>query len=282
MARFDWYQATVPAPLNCLLEVLGGLDDDFTLAHGRGHHGFAHETRIEGHQGTLAKVWHGGTHEYPHAVLTGEMAQPGAELIRVHWPGHKVSRLDACEDFADPVFDQIQAAMLDVANRRKIKVDTRGDHLLTKIGRTLMLGANSSHTRVRLYDKAAELRSKFAADPVKLLAVPEHLVRFEAQVRPQTPASKLAFASIEPMDVMGSAQWLREVWASVAGIHAAPVQVGKGWRQADDERAYAYLLAQYGGLLGRLKADLGDWACVGLQIGHDLEQRQKAKRGLGQ
>lgn len=282
MARFDWYQATVPAPLNDVLEGLGELEDSFSLSHFRGHHGYAHETRLEGQQGTFARVWHGGSHELPHAVLTGEMAQPGAELIRVRWPEHKVSRLDACEDFGDPVFDQIQGAMLEVAERRKIKVDTRGDHLLTKVGRTLMLGAATSHTRLRLYDKAAELRSKFAADPVKLAAVPEHLVRFEAQVRPQTQASKQAFATIEPMDVMGSAQWLREVWAKVAGINVNPVQVGKGWRQADDERSYAYLLAQYGGLMERLRALHGDWACVGLQIGQDLAERQKAKRGLGQ
>jgi hypothetical protein len=277
VARFDWYQATIPAGVNDVLEVLGSMEDGFTLSQSKGHHGYAHETRVEGPQGTIGRVWHGGCHELPHAVLSGEMAQPGAELIRVHWPDHKVSRLDACEDFADPVFDQIQGAMLEVAERRKIKVDTRGDHLLTKVGRTVMLGAASSHTRVRLYDKAAELRAKFAADPVRLATVPQHLVRFEAQVRPQTNSAKQAFASIEPMDVMGSAQWLREVWAKVAGIEVTPVQVGKSWRQADDDRAYAYLLSQYGALLQRMHGTHGDWACVGLQIGHDLAERRKAQ-----
>lgn len=282
MARFDWYQATIPAPLNDVLEVLSTLEDSFTLAHSKGHHGYAHETRVEGLQGTIGRVWHGGCHELPHAVLTGEMAQPGAELIRVHWPDHMVSRLDAAEDWADPVFDRIQGAMLDVAQTSRLKVDTRGDHLLTKQGRTIYLGSPKSVVRARLYDKAAELRSKFAADPLRLSQIPEHLVRFEAQVRPATQQAKRGFAKIEPMQVMGSAAWLREVWAKVAGIECTPVQAGKGYRQADDERAYAYLLAQYGGLLERLKSTHGDWACVGLQIGHDLEQRHKAKRGLGQ
>lgn len=278
MARFDWYQATVPARLNDVLEAMAGLDDDPSISYAKGHHGYAQEIRLEGSQGPIGKVWHGGCHELPHVVFSGESAQAGSELIRVHWPQHRVSRLDACEDWADPVFDRIQGAMLEVADRRKIKVDTRGDHLLTKQGRTLMLGAASSHTRVRLYDKAAELRAKFAADPVRLATVPEHLVRFEAQVRPQTQASREAFSSIEPVDVMGSAQWLREVWAMVAGIEVNPVQVGKKWRQADDDRAWAYLLSQYGGLLQRKRLLHGDWACVGLQIGSDLDQRAKAKR----
>lgn len=282
MARFDWYQASIQAHVSDLLEAFAELDEGVQVVNGRGHHGYAHESRLEGLQGTIARVWHSGSHERPHAVLSGEMAQAGAEVIRVNWPDHKVSRVDACEDFADPVFDRIQGAMLDVAAKGGIRVDTRGDHLLTKQGRTLYLGSVKSAVRARLYDKAAELRAKFAADPVRLAQVPEHLVRFEAQVRPASDKAKRAFATIEPMDVMGSAAWLREVWANVAGIECAPVQAGKGWRQADDDRAWSYLLSQYGGLLQRRKGELGDWACVGLQIGSDLVERAKIKRGLGQ
>ena len=76
---------------------------------------------------------------------------------------------------------------------------------------------------------------------------------------------------------MGSSAWLREVWQRVAGLALEPVQVGKPWRQPDDERAYAYMLAQYGGLLTRI-ASVQGWDCLGLQIGHDLAERQKAQR----
>ena len=153
-----------------------------------------------------------------------------------------------------------------------------GDHLLTKQGRTLYLGAPSSACRQRLYDKATELRAKFAADPVRLAQVPPHLTRLEAQVRPQTREARERFATIEPLAVMGSSAWLRYVWHQVAGLELDPVQVGKPWRQADDERSYAYLLAQYGGLLRRIHGDLGSWACVGEQIGHDLAEREAAQR----
>ena len=287
MAAFDWYQATVRAPVDDLLEALGSASEGFTLTHGKGHHGYSHSTVLDGSDGFRATVWHGGSHHYPHAVVTGEAAQPGAELIRAAFPEHFVTRADAREDFGEAgAFDRILPELLEVAKGHRVKVDTRGDHLLTMDGRTVYLGAPSSACRERLYDKAAELRAKFAADPVKLAQVPEHLARLEAQVRPQTQAAKLAFATIEPLAVMGSNAWLREVWKRVAGLELEPVQVGKPWRQADDERAYAYLLAQYGGLLQRVCRDLGAWDVVGLQIGHDLAEREKAekariRRGLG-
>lgn len=168
--------------------------------------------------------------------------------------------------------------MLSVAEAQRVKVGCAGDWALTMQARTLYLGSPASATRQRLYDKAAELRVKFAADPVKLSTVPDHLARLEAQVRPQTRKSREEFATIEPLAVMGSSRWLREVWRGVSGLELEPVQVGKAWRQSDDDRAYAYLLAQYGGLMKRRALELGDWACLGKQIGHDLAERDQAKR----
>lgn len=277
MAAFDWYQATVRAPVDDVLEALGSASEGFGLAHGRGHHGYAHSTALEGADGFKAAVWHGGSHQYPHAVISGDSAQAGAELIRATFPEHFVTRADVREDFGDVgAFDRILPELLEVAKGHRLKVDTRGDHLLTLEGRTVYLGSPSSACRQRLYDKAAELRSKFAANPIRLAQVPEHLVRLEAQVRPQTSEAKRAFASIEPLAVMGSSAWLREVWQRVVGLKLEPVQVGKPWRQSDDDRAYAGFLAQYGGLLKRICGDLGSWDMVGRQIGFDLAEREQA------
>ena len=68
------------------------------------------------------------------------------------------------------------------------------------------------------------------------------------------------------------------MWQAIAGLDLEPVQVGKPWRQSNDERSYAFLLAQYGPLLQRVYADLGSWVCVGEQLGHDLAERNAAKR----
>jgi hypothetical protein len=147
-------------------------------------------------------------------------------------------------------------------------------------GRTLYLGAVSSHTRLRIYDKAEELRQKFAADPARLLTIPAELARLEVQVRPQTPAAKAAAAKVDPVVLMGSAAWTRELMRQVSGIELHPFEAGKDWRQSDDDRAYAALLAQYGGLLRRRCADHGSWECLGLQIGSDLVARDLAQSKL--
>jgi hypothetical protein len=279
MASFDWYQATVHAPLDDVLEGLLGLSDAPRLVHGKGAHGYGHATVVHGSDGAIGKVWHGGTHEHPHVVLSGDGTQAGVEMIRASFPDHFPSRVDAREDFGDAgAFDRILPVMLSVAEAQRVKVGCAGDWALTMEARTLYLGSPSSATRQRLYDKAAELRAKFAADPVRLATVPQHLARLEAQVRPQTREARQRFATIEPTAVMGSSRWLREVWRGVSGLELEPVQVGKVWRQSDDDRAYCSFLRQYGGLLKRIAEDLGGWDCVGLQIGHDLAEREKVRR----
>jgi hypothetical protein len=279
-AAFDWYQATVRgAAVDDVLEGLLAGADGASLRHDRGRHGFAHSTAVYGPSGPVAHVWHGGTHAYPHVVLSGESTQAGVEVIRAKFPDHSVTRADARVDFADAgAFERIMPVMLTAAEANRVKVGCAGDWALTMQARTLYLGSPSSACRQRLYDKAAELRAKFAADPVRLAEVPDNLARLEAQVRPQTKDARERFASIEPLEVMGSSTWLRQVWKGVAGLDLEPVQVGKVWRQTDDDRAYAYLLAQYGGLLRRRQLDHGSWAALGAQIGYDLAERDRVKR----
>lgn len=282
MAGFDWYQATIPAPVDDVLDACFGLSRNVRISHTRGRQGYATVTDVLDDGGKLGSVMHGGTHPHPNVQFTSDAAQAGAEMIRAQFPVHYVTRLDVREDFGDEdAFDRMLPALLTAAQRHRVRVDTRGDHLLRKEARTVMLGAASSAVRLRQYDKAAELRAKFASDPVRLASVPEHLTRLEAQVRPQHKAARVQFASIEPMHVMGSSPWLREVWEQVAGLRMEPVQVGKPWRASDDERAYSYVLAQYGGLFERLVQDLGSWDCLGRQLGHDLAERRKAERRKG-
>jgi hypothetical protein len=276
VAVFDWYQATVPGAVDDVLEVLSGLQAGVQLSHERGMHGYA-QTAVLGSagDGAVARVMYGGTHEYPHAVVSGDYAQAGAELIRVAFPEHTVSRVDVREDFAEPgAFDAIQAELKLAAVAHRLKVGTAGDHLVTMKGRTVYLGAPSSAVRLRLYDKREELLSRYCDADRALIArarsLPEHLSRLEAQIRPHTREAKARFASIEPTQALGCSRWMREVWRAVAGLDLVPVQVGRGWRQSDDERAYRYLLAQYGGVLRRMHRDQGSWECVGLQLGDDL------------
>ena len=117
MAAFDWYQATVRHHLDDVVGGLAELAEGLGISHRRGMHGYATATVLGNpSEGDVVKVLHGGTHEYPHVVLSGGWAQPGAELIRAKFPEHSVSRLDVREDYTDEgAYDRIQPQLLDVA-----------------------------------------------------------------------------------------------------------------------------------------------------------------------
>jgi hypothetical protein len=273
MIGFDWYQATVPRPVDDVLEALGELAPGLALGHGKGHHGYAYSATLGNPEhGTVATVWHGGSHEYPHAVVTGDWAQPGAELIRARFPEHSVSRLDVREDFAGATtFDDLCPHLLAVAAQRRLQVGCAGDWALTHQARTLYLGSPKSDVRLRMYDKAAELRARFVHEwQAAVAGVPKHLTRVEAQIRPANAAAKRVAASVDPVEALGCSRWMRDVWNAVAGLDLEPVQLGRKWRPADDDRAWSYLLAQYGGLLRRRMLEHGSWAALGAQLGEDL------------
>lgn len=279
MAAFDWYQATVRVEPR---EVVGGLREAFRAGppvYRKPVHGYDFNAWLQGEGGEEFAVWYGSRHPWPHVVCTGESAQPGAQWLRTVYPEqHLPSRADSRVDFDQAgAFDRVLPHMLAVASSKRIKVDTRGDHLLTKQGRTVYLGASKSACRHRLYDKAAELRAKFAADPVRLAQVPEHLTRYEVQVRPETLLARQWLAQAEPLAVMGASPWLRDLWKRVAGEDLEPVSVGKPWRQSDDDRAYAYMLAHYGGLIERRILEQGAVG-FGKQLEHDLAERAMARR----
>lgn len=279
MVRFDWYQATVTAQVQDLRSSLGELAEDGWERLSRVPHGYGFGDVLNDADGALLRLWWGGTHDQPHVVASGESAQRVAEHLREYFPAHRVTRADVCQDYAEPgAYDRLQELALGVARERGIKVGTAGDHLLTLKGRTLYVGSPASHARLRVYDKAEELRAKFAGQYAKLEAIPDQLARFEVQVRPQTVEAKAAASKAEPVALIGSAAWLRELWRQVEGAELEPFQAGAAWRASDDARAYAAMLPQYGAMLRRLRADLGSWDCVGLQIGHDLAELEAAKR----
>lgn len=282
--RFDWYQATVEAEVPALLAALEGVSgarQGVRWEHmAKAPQGYAFGNRLHDAEGPLASVWWGGRHELPHVVGSGESAQAVAEVLRAEFPDrHRVSRADACLDFAEPgAYDRLQDTALGVAGELGIKVNTAGDHLLTKQGRTLYVGAPTSHTRLRLYEKGYELRAKFRHQPERWQGVPLDLARLECQVRPQTIEARIAAAHVDPLSLMGSTRWMRELIRRVGGIDLEPFEAGKSWRQADDDRAYAAVLAQYGGLLSRRMLDHGSWEMLGRQLGEDLADLAAARR----
>ena len=280
---WDWYQATVDGTADDLLAGCSDLVQGRPrLDHVRAPHGYGTSTVLKDDVGTVATVWHGGTHERPHVLFTSNAAVAGAHFLRTQYEGrHVPTRVDARLDFSTAgAFDRMLPVAVEVARERRIKVFAQGDHFVTMKGRGIELGAKSSAVRMRLYDKAEEQRGKHAKDPVKLLQIPDDWTRLEAQVRPETREGKLKLTTVEPLALFGAALWLREVLKGVVGLELDPLMVTKPFRDSDDERAWAFLLAQYGGLLERRKAKHGSWGALGSQIGFDLVERAIAQRKL--
>lgn len=279
-AKFDWYQGTAAVDAvtlkGILSEVSPGAEwEDLEKAP----QGYGAAWRLTDGDGRICDVWAGGAHTYPHFVSSGETAQAVADLVRSELAGlHTVSRVDPCIDFITPgAYEVIQDACIQVSRETKVKLDTKGDHLHTRQGRTVYLGSTASHARVRVYEKADELRAKFANRPDILATIPPELARLEGQIRPKGREAKQAAATASPVELFGSAQWMRHLMRLVADMDLEPFQACPVWRQSDDDRAYAAMLSQYGNLLTRMMENQGDWACVGLQIGSDLAERRNRR-----
>lgn len=283
MVAFDWYQATVRAPADDVLEALLARSDRRELRHVRGIQGYGTTTKLlSDDQAGEVEVWHGGRHAYPHVRFTSDAAPGHAAILRELYPEHSPSRIDVKADFEGAgVFDRTLPSLIDVARRHRIKVGCEGDHYLTKEGRTLNLGSRRSAVMLRVYDKAAQMRAKLAHDPVRLLTVPDHLTRFEVEVKPPSdPMVRRMLATAEPSAFMGASGAVRDAWEAFGGEAVAPMRVTRAWRVSEDDRAYSYLVSTYGALLSRRAEEHGSWECFGLQLRDDIAAVARAKREL--
>lgn len=266
--RFDWYAASLHTVENPLV-VLGALRELLPVAEvreSRGLHGYRQRFQLlagSGHE--LASVMCGGI-DIPHAWASGADTPAFVDAIRTAFPVHRVTRMDAAEDFdIEGSYDTLRGVCKAVRQRtgvkgREIVPDQPED------GRTYYLGAPSSPTRCRLYEKGLQERARTVGDPE---LISPNWSRLEAQVRPQKTARDTA-ATATPEHAWGYAQWLQTLAHESMTLDIPRVK-GRVWQASDDERALAFLVSQYSATLDRLRKDLGDWACVGLQLGDMVE-----------
>lgn len=275
--RFDWYATSIPGAepmvvVETLRKEFGG-----KVEEGRRRLGYAQAFRVLDKSGDelLAEVLVGavnGSHD-PHAVATGSRAHDFAQVVREHWPTHRVSRFDAAEDFdQDGAFETLTGHMAAISKEAGCKgLWMRPDD--PEDGATYYLGSKASSVRCRAYQKGLLTRKEI--HPNFRDQVSPHWARLEVQVRPQKQGKDYA-ATCSPVDAWGFALWSKELAQVAMALDVARYQ--GGWKpQTDDERAFDWMLRQYGPLLGRVKDDLGDWGCVGLQIGQRLKELSEVK-----
>lgn len=269
MTRFDWYQATIPETPYALIETLKSGLAGYEVIEGRGRHNYHSSYRInDAAGGRLAEILCGGPNGHPNVTSSGENTPKFVDIVRAHWPRHNVTRFDASEDFAGiATYDRLESICRRIATKSKVKGRSIVPDDLTE-GRTYYLGAPTSDVRVRLYDKAAELRRHVA--PEKHHELPAHLTRLEAQVRPKGDW-KADAAKVGPDSVWGFSGWTWDLYQEVFELPLERINMKAG-RESDDERAYRFMLLQYGKILQKQLNDLGSWEAVGKQIGFDLEK----------
>lgn len=271
--RFDWYQATIPEHPIVIVDALrAGLAPGGEVVEGRGRHNYKQSFRVLDSKGDrVAEVLCGGSNGHPNVVASGEETMPFVDLVRSHWPVHRVTRFDSAEDMVqDGALETLEATCRGVAKELRI----RGRAVIPDDpaeGRTYYLGAPSSDNRVRLYDKTAETRAKLP--PERHAEIPANWARLEVQVRPIKEWKAYA-AQATPEEAWGFAGWTHELAKRALSLDIARVTMKAG-RVTDDERAFRFMVMQYGPLLERVMKEVGTWECVGLTIRDALEERRR-------
>ena len=275
MIRFDAYTATTEALKSAdavqLLVDASGISPA-RLSMGRGFHQFGERVAFKDETGSeFGAVHWGGLHGDRIMIeVKGEHTPKAVERLRSGFP-HRCTRVDACADFDAPrAFERLYRACRSVKRAHKIIGGKAGDwEDFPEKGRTLYLGARSSTTRMRLYEKGKQPEFEHLARP--------HWARIEVQVRPAKDA-KTTFATLSPEEVWGASRWTRDVAAQVLQAHVDPHPAGSTWRKTEDQRAIEWMCRQYGQRLVTMAGDLGGWEVLGLTLQEVVSEQERAAR----
>jgi hypothetical protein len=132
-----------------------------------------------------------------------------------------------------------------------------------QLGRTVYGGAKSSFYQPTLYQKGLQLGDGHPAD----------YLRLEHRFTPTKSHEKAELATLTPFQMIGLRPVARELTETIAALAVAPYKLT---RFAKERTPYHWMLQQYRSALNEMYEDHGSWACVGQQIGLDLEEMQHA------
>lgn len=200
----------------------------------------------------------------PNVIGSGPSADILANLIREHFPAHRVSRLDSCEDYYHPdAYDYLRRVALKIAKEQRVQCREIVKPLVdSDDGRTLYLGSQTSAVSMRIYEKGKQLGNA------------SEWVRAELQVRPQKE-TKALIAYLNPTDVWGLSKWSHAMGLQLGkkGLQRVDAQI---YQPSDHDRAYRFMLKQYRRVLEQMLSSHGSPEAVGAQIFYDLNQPEDA------
>lgn len=267
--RFDWYQASIPqVHPETVMETLSKSDYYGDWRESKPQKGYDKAANFVVADEVLFRISFGGQNEQfgANVLGSGSSAPKLAQVLRDNFPHHRVSRVDACEDYHHPdVYRYLRKKALSVASEQKVKVLELTKPLkASDDGRTLYLGSPNSAITGRIYEKG------------KQLGVSAEWVRAEIQVRPQKLIKDIA-AKLTPLEVWSLSKWSHALAVKMGhkDLQRVDAQI---YKPSDHDRAYHFMLKQYRKVLESMKDAHGSWEAVGAQIGYDLghmDQQQK-------
>ena len=277
MIRFDAYTATTSGmkPDDALGLICGVVGvTNCTVKWGKGFHQFGERIGVKDESGVEvgAFQWGGRHGDLVMIEVKGECTPEAVERLRSGW-AHRVTRVDACADFDAPrVFERLYKACRTVKKAHGIIGGKAGDwEDFPEKGRTLYLGAKTSTTRTRLYEKGKQ--------PEYAHLRRDDWVRLEVQVRPAKGA-KDTFSGLSAEQVWGASRWTRDLAAMVLAAHVDPHPAGSTYRKTADQVAIEWMCRQYGVRLVSMAQELGGWDVLGLTLNEIVsDQQRKARQG---
>jgi hypothetical protein len=287
--RFDWYQPTIEDKPAHVIDQLLKLGHEIRRADGLAK-AYRYQQGWEIHhndRGVVARVFAGGNGLYPHAIASSDETGPFVDLVRNEWPDrHLVTRLDSAQDFYAPgSYEKLRRVARKVAKTRRMCFQEVKDELNPQSGRTQYIGSKKSAYFGRLYEKGFEMQSKVIGllPGMKLTSItntatgeqvkPDDWTRLESQARPQGEEARRLAAIATPEQVWTFTEWSHELAKEAMALELERLYIRTRKTSKDDE-ALRWMCRQYGPMLGRLQNDVGDWDCVGREIGRIIKQQQ--------
>lgn len=243
---FDWYRATVPASVEALtqavLEIAGPYPQ---IEDGPGRFNYRYARTVTDGGDRVATILHGGSNGHPNVEASGDRSPALANLLRSGGE-HKVTRCDPKIDlYGDDLYSRLRAWSEGFADRFRIGHREIKDRDPAK-GNTIYLGSRKSAVFCRIYEKGKADRLHYSDAESDMLS---GWVRLELEVKPQKEM-KLRAATMQPAEFFGISAWTMELAQEVVGMSPDPVPFHPR-RMASDDRAYSFMLSQYGALLRR-------------------------------
>lgn len=259
-SKFDWYAATIPVNPHDLASRLLREYPDSILRPSKPKNGAGDSFQLcLGDMVIVTAIWGGAMEGHGvHAWASGGDAPRFAEVVRSHWPDHRVSRMDVAFDADSPeAFDLLVGKALEIADRMRVKVSHQGDWHRGQDGRSLYLGSKNSVVQLVIYEKGKHPDLKHVGKP--------NWVRAEVRIKPQKDG-KGFLSGIQPQSAWGCSSWSKEFGEWLHMQDLPRLRVGSRWSLSDHERAKRALIRQYRNVIGVLVQEQGSPEAMGAHL----------------